>query len=370
MTWNMPRLPPKPPEGGPPAAEAPPLLPPLDADKEPPPQVRTGWLSVMQIGGLFVPSPWLFLTIGMYAGLRLVGLGATGSMDAESVWTWSVLWGVFADATILFALFAAVRLWTATVSRDRDPRHPSSRFAARIMFLVLVLAAVIRCADVIYGAIEKVPIGEAFWVAVLDHPAILFIQGGAIGVVAVALGIAAVRLWTATVSRDRDPRHPSSRFAARVMFLVLVLAAVIRCADVIYGAIEKVPIGEAFWVAVLDHPAILFIQGGAIGVVAVALGIGAVARYSLSADLESIQDLTYGLPRTASYLWSAAAAASAGIVALAVIVGAATAPGAVTGGSRLPEVHVLKALRSALSRPESAMPASSGAEADPARPGG
>ena len=286
MTWNMPRLPPKPPEGGPPAAEAPPLLPPLDADKEPPPQVRTGWLSVMQIGGLFVPSPWLFLTIGMYAGLRLVGLGATGSMDAESVWTWSVLWGVFADATILFSLFAAVRLWTATVSRDRDPRHPSSRFAARVMFLVLVLAAVIRCADVIYGAIEKVPIGEAFWVAVLDHPAILFIQGGAIGVVAVALGI------------------------------------------------------------------------------------GAVARYSLSADLESIQDLTYGLPRTASYLWSAAAAASAGIVALAVIVGAATAPGAVTGGSRLPEVHVLKALRSALSRPESAMPASSGAEADPARPGG
>jgi hypothetical protein len=222
----------------------------------------------MQVAGLFVPSPWLFLTIGLYGGLRLIGLGATGVLDAESVWSWGTMWGVYADGTILFALFAAVRLWTATVSRDRDPRHPSSRLAARVVFLILTLAALIRCADVIYGAIEKVPIGEAFWLAVIDHPGILFTQGAAVGVIVVALTIAAV------------------------------------------------------------------------------------ARYSLSADLESVQDLTYGLPRTASYLWSVAAAASSGIIALAVIVGAVTTSGAVSGGARVPEIHVLQALREALARPD------------------
>lgn len=286
MTWNMPRLPPKPSEGGPPAAEPPPPPPAGDQEKEAPVQVRTGWLSVMQVAGLFVPSPWLFLTIGLYGGLRLVGLGATGVLDAESIWSWGAMWGVFADATILFAMFAAVRLWTATVSRDRDPRHPSSRLAARVLFLMFLMASLIRCADVIYSAIEKVPIGEAFWVTVFEHPGVLFAQGAAIGVVVVALIIAVV------------------------------------------------------------------------------------ARYSLSADLESVQDLTYGLPRTASYLWSVAAAASSAIVALAVIVGAATTPEAVTGGSRLPEVHVLQALREALARPELALPPATTLEADPTKPGG
>ena len=163
-----------------------------------------------------------------------------------------------------------------------------------------------------------------------------------------------VRVIAALASHDRDPHNSASRATVWVATGWLFLMALLRIVDVIHCSIEKAPPTAAFWRHIIDEPAAYLLHGGAFTAVVTAFCTAGVARYALTSDLESAQNLAEPLPQGRGLALTLCSAALAIAAAVFVSWTQAHANRPPTDWGRLPELHALQTFRAGVNLSETA----------------
>lgn len=177
-----------------------------------------------RIGALLMLSPWAMLTIIIWWAWRVVMLLALGVEPTTH--PRALAWGLFCDAAIIFGAFAGVRSAVLSRSSELDVRTAWGRTVLSVASVLLGLLVLLRMADIVHCAVERMPIGVAFWSQLLDAPGMWLTSGAAVATALAATAIA-VLTWFALAGDLEVVRH-----AAEPLPVTATFASVHGCAIV------------------------------------------------------------------------------------------------------------------------------------------